>query len=221
MIVINYQRRDTRGYALFLYDRLSQVFSSQRVFIDVGGQLSGRGDYEKLIFKKIEECRVLLVLIGPDWLHSADENGRRLCQPDDMVRREIDRAFQQDKAVLPVLVNGAPMPRAKQLPDCINLLPRMNAEQLRHERADQDAKTIVDAVKKSLKQPLKNLQPLGTAFESPSVAPNTIETLALAYSGVHAGALAPSQPLNALEMCRGLIGRGAPLNALSTTKKSV
>ena len=149
MIVINYRRRDTGGYALFLHACLSQVFTAPRVFIDVDGQLSGRGDYEKTIFKKIEQCRVLLVLIGPNWLNAADENGRRLFQPDDLVRREIDRALQQDKAVLPILVNGAHMPRPKQLPDCINLLPRMNAEQLRHERADSDLRIIIESCEKS------------------------------------------------------------------------
>lgn len=158
MIVINYRHADTGGYALYLNSELVRAFSKQRVFLDVGGDLSGCGDYTKVIFGKIEKCRVFLCLIGPNWLSATNARGLRLQDPDDLVRREIDLALQRNKAVIPVLLNGASMPDRMNLPSCISELPKIDAVSFRHERYEADAANLISAVKKALQTRPTNTQ---------------------------------------------------------------
>ena len=63
---------------------------------------------------------------------------RRLDNPDDFVRIEIEAALQQDKRVIPVLVGEAQMPRGDQLPDTLRPFARRNAVRLTHERFRAD-----------------------------------------------------------------------------------
>jgi hypothetical protein len=70
---------------------------------------------------------VLLAVIGKDWLSSKDEQGnRRLENPEDFVRTEIGAAFKYGKRVIPVLVGGASMPKATDLPPDLHSLVRLN-----------------------------------------------------------------------------------------------
>jgi hypothetical protein len=60
---------------------------------------------------------VLLAVIGTRWLTLADDKGQnRLQNPKDYVRREIGTALKWQIKVIPVLVGGARMPHAVDLP---------------------------------------------------------------------------------------------------------
>jgi hypothetical protein len=73
-----------------------------------------------LLEQRLAECKVMLVLIGPEWLNSRDEQGnRRLDNPDDWVRLEIAQALKRDITVIPVRVNGADLPNKAALPEDI------------------------------------------------------------------------------------------------------
>ena len=81
---------------------------------------------------RIQECDVVLVLIGAEWLRAVDDTGRRqLDDPNDFVRAEIELALARQKSVVPVLVNAAPMPGADALPDSLRALTLRQAAQLR------------------------------------------------------------------------------------------
>jgi hypothetical protein len=63
---------------------------------------------------------VLPALIGERWLSVIDQHGRRrLDSPDDFVRLEIEAALQRDVRVIPILVDGATMPEAGELPSSL------------------------------------------------------------------------------------------------------
>ncbi len=114
-IFIGYRRDDTADVAGRIYDAMAQRFGKTRVFKDVDNIGPGVdfGDYIKTVLPR---CAVALVLIGPHWLESSDETGKRRLDDDhDWVRIEIETALATaGLLVVPVLVNGARMPRAKK-----------------------------------------------------------------------------------------------------------
>ena len=74
---------------------------------------------------------MLLALIGPQWLTITDENGqRRLDNPEDYVRLEIETALTRKIRVIPILVDDARMPRANELPPSLAPLVRRNAVEI-------------------------------------------------------------------------------------------
>jgi hypothetical protein len=92
----------------------------------------------------------LLALIGPDWLCSEDEEGRRrLDDPQDFVRLEIASALRLQICVVPVLVGGATMPTAEELPAAIRALARREAHELSDRRWDFDLGELVKIVRKA------------------------------------------------------------------------
>ena len=85
-------------------------------------------DFVKAIEKTVGECDVLIAVIGAHWLTCTDEqNGRRIDNPEDFVRREIATALKREIRVIPVLMDGASMPRSTELPDDLKPLVRRNA----------------------------------------------------------------------------------------------
>src|SRR5262245_1102775 len=75
-IFICYRREDTAGYAGRLLDALRPRFGHDRVFMDVTGILPG-DQYAAAIDRSIRQSKVVLVVIGPDWLTCVDGSGRR------------------------------------------------------------------------------------------------------------------------------------------------
>jgi hypothetical protein len=95
--------------------------------------------------------RNVLPVIGAHWLTSIDEqDGRRLDNPEDFVRREIATALKRDIQVIPVLVDGALMPRLTDLPDDLKPLVRRNALQVSDTGFDDDCRRLVAAVEQVL-----------------------------------------------------------------------
>jgi hypothetical protein len=116
-VFISYRRGDAEWPTLRLRDRLVGVFGKDRIFTDVDGIQPGQ-DFSKVLEAAVGSCRVLLAVIGQGWVNAHDEKGlRRLEDPHDWVRVEIESALQRPNVlVIPVLIDGATMPRAEQLP---------------------------------------------------------------------------------------------------------
>ncbi len=149
-IFISYRREESRWSARILYDRLSARFDRKQIFMDIDAIALG-DDFVKAIEKTVGECDVLIAVIGAHWLTSTDEqNGRRLDNPEDFVRREIATALKRDIRVIPVLVDGALMPRSSELPDDLKPLVRRNALRVSDTGFDDDCRRLVVAIEQVL-----------------------------------------------------------------------
>jgi hypothetical protein len=90
--------------------------------MDVDAILMGE-DFVRAIETAVANCDVLIAVIGERWLTCTDEQGnRRLDDREDFVRIEIATALKRGIRVIPVLVDGASMPRFTDLPDDLKLL---------------------------------------------------------------------------------------------------
>ena len=86
---------------------------------------------------------MLIAVIGKNWNSSADkDNLRRLDDLDDFVRIEIEAALQRGIRVIPVLVDGATMPKREDLPDSLQKLRRRQAIEISHNRFDSDVERL-------------------------------------------------------------------------------
>jgi hypothetical protein len=108
-------------------------------------------DFADVIREAVDSCVVLLALIGRQWATVADGEGRRrLDNPDDYVRFEIQTAFERGVRVIPVLVDGAKPPRQQQLPTELHKLARLNAFELSYGRYQYDAERLLDLIHRVL-----------------------------------------------------------------------
>jgi hypothetical protein len=145
-IFINYRRDDSHGTAGRLRDRLVRDPGSSHVFMDVENIPAGV-DFEEYLNAQVAGCDVLLAVIGPNWLHAKDEAGqRRLDNSGDYVRVEIAAAVARKIRVVPVLVDGARIPRADELPDDLKPLVRRNAIELRNAQFGRDADALANNI---------------------------------------------------------------------------
>ncbi|MGH8939824.1 MAG: toll/interleukin-1 receptor domain-containing protein, partial [Actinomycetes bacterium] len=149
-VFISYRRHDSAAHAGRLYDRLTAAFGDERVFMDVDTLEPGT-DYTEAIKAAIAASEVLVVVIGPGWAAATDErNRRRLDDPDDLVRIEIEAALQRGVRVIPVLTDGSVMPSRDQLPESLVPLARRHAMPVRHETFRTDATRLIDAIQRIL-----------------------------------------------------------------------
>jgi hypothetical protein len=149
-IFINYRRGDDPGFTQALLGRLEQTFAEDQLFMDVEDIAPGQ-DFVEVLNEQVAQCDVLIAMIGRGWLEAVDEDGkRRLDDPEDFVRIEIESALKQKKRVIPVLVNDAKMPRLAELPDSLHPFARCNAVRLTHERFRADAQDLIKSLQNVL-----------------------------------------------------------------------
>src|SRR6516164_7292902 len=150
MIFINYRRDDSPAMAGRLHDRLAQSFGRKNLFMDVDHIPPGV-DFVKLLNRQVAACDLFIAVIGPNWLDVRNERGdRRLNAPDDFVTIEIAAALARDIRVIPVLVDGARMPKVGDLPESLKPLVRRQAIELRHAHFGRDAEALIEKIKEAL-----------------------------------------------------------------------
>jgi hypothetical protein len=148
-IFISYRRDDAPGYAGRLYDRLAAHFGADHVFMDVQGIEPGV-DFVDAIERALGSCEILIVLIGKDWLAADSAGRRRLDDPNDFVRVETATALARGIRVVPVLVEGAEMPRGDNLPTELLPLVRRQAVELSHKQWDATSAELIRTLEKIL-----------------------------------------------------------------------
>ena len=135
-IFLSYRRDDAGVSASLLRMCLEQSLPGAQVFRDAESIEPGV-NFRTRIEEAIKSSAVLLALIGPDWLAATDATGlRRLFDPDDVLAWEIALALRLGVWVIPVLVQGAPMPQAEELPEVLRDLADLQAVALDHRYLD-------------------------------------------------------------------------------------
>lgn len=133
-IFLSYRREDTADAAGRLYDALVARFGQGCVFLDIDSIDPGV-NFAEVVAEALASCAAVLAMIGRQWLTVADAHGRRrLEDPDDLVRVELETALESNARVIPVLVQGVEMPTSDQLPERLKALARRNAVEMTHAR---------------------------------------------------------------------------------------
>jgi TIR domain-containing protein len=126
MIAISYRREDSLPVAGRLYDRLQQKFGRRNVFMDFDSIPPGT-DFREQIKNTIERSDLLVAVIGPHWFGSRSDGSRRIDEPTDFVRLEIEYALQRGIPIIPLLLDETPMPGGEALPPALQALAFRNA----------------------------------------------------------------------------------------------
>ena len=169
-IYIAYRSQD-RGRVDRLYDALARSVGPDRVFIDLAIQPGV--DWAATIDEAINAAEVVLVIIGPDW--RADGVG-------DYVAQEIAAALERDRRVIPVLVGGAVMPSAAELPHALDALARRNSITLSDARWSYDVDRLIAAIEVATARKPTGLAsgyaeaPLRTSVTSDQVIESVLKT---------------------------------------------
>ncbi|MEM6802302.1 MAG: TIR domain-containing protein [Bacteroidota bacterium] len=135
-IFISYRRSDTKAFAHTLYEKLKPKFN---VFLDTD-EIEKGSKWPKMLENTLKEVLVVLVVIGKNW------SLERLKNEDDWVLKEIKTAQEEDKHIIPILVDDAMMPSLEDLPKAIRELPSFQGSKVHN--YSSDIKDIINEVKK-------------------------------------------------------------------------
>ena len=131
LIFVSYRRGDSQSWTDRLADDLKMHFGKKALFQDVEAIPPGV-DFRQHLQTQLQNCQVVLVVIGPDWVAAMDEQGnRRLDQEQDWVRLEIEIALQRKIVLIPLLVDNAKMPSQNELPKSIKEFAFQNSLPIR------------------------------------------------------------------------------------------
>ncbi len=123
-----------------VHDRLRPILSDDNIFLDVTAITPG-ADFRKSIENALTQCDVVLVFIGPRWMEDD-----RLADENDFVRQETAIALAKDVPIVPVLVDGAEMPKPEALPSDMRELHFKQAVPLAHATFDRDMALLAERV---------------------------------------------------------------------------
>jgi hypothetical protein len=146
IVFISYRREDSADVTGRIYDRFVQRLGPASVFKDVDSIPLGV-DFRQHLDGVIQQCDVLIAVIGRAWFGLSESESpqgsvrRRVDDLGDYVRVEIASALRSGIPVIPVLVGGATLPNASQLPPDLSELAYRNGLPV---RADPDFHKDVD-----------------------------------------------------------------------------
>jgi hypothetical protein len=147
-IFLCYRREDSAGHAGRLYDRLNQRFPG-RVFMDVAGIGVGTR-WAEVIEETLGSCEVAVILIGRRWLERGAAGTRRIDVPEDSLRAEITTALRLKLKIVPLLVAGAAVPEADDLPPDVAPIVDWQALRIDDDDFDHDSSRLIKALERQL-----------------------------------------------------------------------
>jgi molecular chaperone DnaK len=176
-VFISYRHNVADLAAEWLYSQLATDLGAENVFRDRNSIRPGE-DFIEIIIAAVDACDALLAVIGPHWSTLRDEGGqRRLDDPQDFVRLEIEAALERNVVVIPVLVGGARMPTAAELPPSISALARRQGFALRAGSFEADITELVRHLRQTRRKRFE--QKRHRVGASPPRGPGTERELAL------------------------------------------
>ena len=152
-IFISYRRSDAQFAAGRLADALVREFGHERIFRDID-DIDAGADFVDTLEQALAECKVMLVIIGSQWLTLCDAQGRpRIHDDGDWVRQEIARALKRGIRVVPVLLERTDIPPDAALPEDLKALTRRQALRLADEQWARDVAALVAALRPHVSTP--------------------------------------------------------------------
>jgi hypothetical protein len=169
-IFISYRRDDS---AADMTDRVYEHLARRwpgRVFMDIDSLKAG-DLFANKIDENLQNCVVMLVIIGHYWASLTDEQGaRRIDSPGDYPRMEVAAALKRGIRVIPVLAGNTPLPKREELPSEIAGLVDRQILRLSREDFDADMKRLMSSVALDLpritwtKMPWKTIAAVAVVF---------------------------------------------------------
>jgi hypothetical protein len=147
-IFLCYRREDTQGFARGIYLTLASKYGNSQVFRDIDSTPPGV-KFAAWIEARVAQCSVMIVLIGNAWVTDQRQQ-RRLDSPKDWVRHEIEAALRRDIPIIPVRVQGAPMPSEDELPPSIADLTGFQSAEVTDSRWNYDMGLLIQAIDNSI-----------------------------------------------------------------------
>lgn len=145
-VFISYRRQDSPSATGRLADNLKDHFGSAQIFRDIEAIEPG-ADFTESLNAALNSCAVLIAIIGPHWLSATDKKGqRRLDDPNDWTRKEIEIALSRNIRVIPVLVDGAMMFDADDLPSELKPLAKRQAYELTNKHWSHDITELIATI---------------------------------------------------------------------------
>jgi hypothetical protein len=127
-IFVSYRRQDAYP-ARLIGEKLSARFGIEAVFLD-SDTIPPGADFAARIDEALRQCKVFLAVIGEHWLGAQPDGTRRIDAPRDWVKYEVEAALGRDILLIPVLVGGASLPKAAELPESLQPLRARNATEV-------------------------------------------------------------------------------------------
>jgi hypothetical protein len=128
-IILSYRRSDTDAIAGRIRDNLAVYYGNESVFIDVDNIPFGT-DFRDHIRKTFGDHDLMIAIIGQKWLGARKGGRTRIQDETDPVRVEVEMALQRGMPIIPVLVNGAHMPKPEELPQPLKDFSFRNAAEV-------------------------------------------------------------------------------------------
>jgi hypothetical protein len=143
---LNYRRRDTTLETKCVYDRMTEHFGRNSIFLDVDSIPLGV-DYRQYVADVVSKARSHLFVIGPEWLNveSADGN-RRVDDPADFCRIEAEAAIARGVPLIAALVRAATLPSEELLPPSLVEIAYCYDVPLRKDHWDHDLNRLLKTV---------------------------------------------------------------------------
>lgn len=208
-VFLSYRRDDAAGYAGRLEEALERRLGRGSVFRDVQDIAPGE-DFVRAIRARLAGAQAVLVLIGPRWAGGGVPGQQRIDDPQDMVRLEVATALDAGLRVIPVLLQGAPMPAADALPAALKPLATRNAMALSDAHWDADIGRLVQSLSLGSRRRVWPWALGGAALAAAVVgAICAFGPRAPAGGGTSTGASAGSTAASAAGLAAASAGRGA------------
>ncbi|MBV8298865.1 MAG: toll/interleukin-1 receptor domain-containing protein [Candidatus Eremiobacteraeota bacterium] len=128
-IALSYRRADSAAMTGRIFDELSRHFGMDDVFMDIDAIPLGI-DFRHYINDALQQAKIVVVIVGPRWLGSRRAGQYRIMEETDPVRIEVETAMRLQIPVVPVLVDGAQMPRPADLPETLRDFSYKNAAEI-------------------------------------------------------------------------------------------
>jgi TIR domain-containing protein len=180
-VFISYRRDDAWSEGRLLADTIRRQFGEDSVFMDTSDIRWGE-EWPEAIRGALENASVVLAVIGPGWLTAQDEYGRRrLDDPDDWVRQEIQLGLELGKTIMPLLVRHSSMVPAVALPPEISSLSSRQAFGIRAESWPHDVQFVLRELEPHLGPRVAAAPASAPEEETPRFTPDDFRAVTLGF----------------------------------------